>query len=151
MEFDRSKVFTPFNADEVKCGSKGIVADRKVDLIEYVTRSNGQDLSELKDVDISPKCNLPFSVCIGLNTCHYEYFYLVEEPKEPKKRPCTREELLELLKKQELPMLKQYNDTIYLVDRLFSDVCFIDEVKFTYQEVCENYTLLDGTALWMEE
>lgn len=93
MNFDKSRVYTPFNADEVKTGSKGFVADNKTDLMTYVNRSNGQDLIELKDVDSAPGSNLPFVVGVGCNTIYYEYFYLVEEPQEPKKRLMTNQEL----------------------------------------------------------
>lgn len=156
MEFDKARVFTPFNCDEVKVGSKGIVADSKPELLTYVTRSDGQDLFELKDIDTSPNCSLPFSACIeGFNTSHYEYFYLVEEPQESKKRPCTREELLGMLKKQGLPMLlhKEIGVTyniIYTTKTMIAVVSVLDTVvTYNYEDVCEQLTLLDGTSLWV--
>lgn len=78
------------------------------------------------------------------------------EIEEPKKRPCTREELIGMLKKQGLPMLKEKNskENYTVVIRSFTETeitlghgaCYT-----SYENLCEQYTLIDGTELWVEE
>lgn len=145
MEFDLSKVYTVFNADEVKVGSKGYVADFKEDFINRI-RSEDEEyylsIKKIKAID-----DYSFET---YNGSLYRYFYLVEEPK---KRPCTREELIEMLKKQGVSMLKcNLNGIDYMVEKIADGNCYVyDCGNHTYQELCKNYTLLDGTPLWVEE
>nr|DAK17174.1 MAG TPA: hypothetical protein [Caudoviricetes sp.] len=83
MEFDKSRVYTAVNADELKVGSKCIFADtvkalrKKVqadDYAQYVQpfirlHDNGYDVQFLAD-------------------CYtYAYAYLIEPPAEPKYKP----------------------------------------------------------------
>lgn len=144
MEFDKSKVFTAFNADEVKIGSKGYFADTKEELIDNV-QSEIFGFCTLKEVEITSE--LPF----WTNASHYHYFYLVEKPKEKTKRPCTREELIEMLKKQGLPMLKSSAGNYYYTIKSIGDNnVYINENR-SYESLCELYTLIDGTELWVEE
>lgn len=148
MEFDKSKVFTPFNCEEVKIGSKGYFADNLFTLKEGIEINAFKDL---EDVDLSS--NLPFYT----KGAYYRFFYLVEEPKEKIRRPCTRKELIEMLKKQGLPMVLCKNDGFtYSIVRL--DMKGITVISVTgfhltygYRELCNTFTLLDGTELWVEE
>lgn len=147
MEFDKSKVYTVFNADEVKIGSKGYFADTKEYLTSHVKFENKDFYCTLDEARHNSE--LPFMT----NGCVYRYFYLVEEPKEKTKRPCTREELLEMLKKQGLPMLKSNLDGVnYVVTVITGTLCHVyDCGDYNYQGLCETFTLLDGTELWVEE
>lgn len=156
MEFDKSKVFTPFNCDEVKIGSKGYFSDIKGNLIYRVTAENKNFYHTLIGIDNSNEAEYPFETDTDSK---YNYFYLVEEPKEKVKRPCTREELLEMLKKQGLPMLR-YTGTDYIYTVICSSTNYahvhsiLDRLKtaqYTWQELCDTFTLLDGTILWVEE
>lgn len=75
---------------------------------------------------------------------------------EEEKRPCTREELIEMLKKQGVSMLI-FKDSGFLhcVLKITRDeVTFISEsgcFSYTYEQLCNRFTLLDGTKLWVEE
>ena len=81
MEFDKTRIYTAVNADELKIGSKCIFADtvrglrRKVeediDCVEtfYRLHNNGGD-----------------DLFVG-NDCAYCYAYLIELPAEPKHKP----------------------------------------------------------------
>jgi len=88
MEFDKSRVYTAVNADELKVGSKVICADtvkalrKKVqadDYAQYVQpfirlHDNGYDVQFLAD-------------------CYtYNYAYLIEPPVKPKYKPFSSEE-----------------------------------------------------------
>ena len=96
MEFDKSRVYTALNADELPIGSKCIFADtvkalrKKVqeeDAAQYVhpfirLHDNGGDVQFLAD-------------------CYtYNYAYLVEPPAEPKYKPFENfDSLIEAVKK----------------------------------------------------
>lgn len=153
MEFDKSKVYTTFDADEVKIGSKGYFADAKEYLITHVKFEDKDFYGTLDEIRHNSS-ELPFST----NESVYRYFYLVEEPEEPTKRSCTREELIEMLKKQGLPMLlRKDNDTVYtfvyLQSKTLTAVSSLSQryIHYTYEELCAEFTLLDGTELWVKE
>ena len=88
MDFDKSRVYTALNADELKTGSKCIFADtvkglrRKVeediDCLEtfYRLHNDGGD-----------------DLFVG-NDCAYCYAYLIESPNEPKYKPFSNMENL---------------------------------------------------------
>ena len=84
-------------------------------------------------------------------TSSYSHCAEIEEQDEPKKRPCTREELIEMLKKQGLPMLKHLCNVVRTVISIHQETVFDDVGALSYLELCEQYTLLNGTELWMEE
>lgn len=82
---------------------------------------------------------------------YYQHCAEIEE-----KRPCTREELLEMLKKQGLTFLwkRTVNDTDYTVDIRSMDnteVTMDNGECYKYEDLCKHYTLLDGTDLWIKE
>ena len=76
MEFDKSKVFTALNADELKVGSKVIVADNLLELKEDVLKHRlPKVIKNIESARASARflCNDDF---------HYSLAYLVEEPEE---------------------------------------------------------------------
>ena len=94
MEFDKSRVYTAVNADELQIGSRCVFADtvrglrRKVeedvDCVEtfYRLHNNGCD-----------------DLFIG-NDCAYCYAYLIEPPNEPKYKPFESiDKVMEAIKK----------------------------------------------------
>lgn len=91
MEFDKSKVYTSVNADELKIGSKGYFADSLEFLKKQVEEDDENDKAILmKILDEGEKFRFissienPFgSYPIG----RYILFYLLEEPDEGKYRP----------------------------------------------------------------
>lgn len=150
MEFDKTKVFTVFNCDEVKVGSKGYFSDYKDFLIKHIQSEDKDFYSTVLNIETNNE--YAFRSCSG----GYRYFYLVEEPKEKAKRPCTREELVEMLKKQGIQMLKTRDediDTVISMSEYYgvTSVVTIADRDYSYEELCEQFTLLDGTPLWMEE
>lgn len=79
MEFDKSKIYTSVNADEVKIGSKGYVGDSIDELKRSVERNSVCCLEAIK----------PSNNAYRFFAANSEYllFYLVEEPKEKTYRP----------------------------------------------------------------
>ena len=80
MKFDKSKVFTALNADEVKCGSKGYFANTLAGLRLNVLNEQA-NLCELTDV-YNESVIYRFETNDGDNVAVYNLFYLVEEPEE---------------------------------------------------------------------
>ena len=83
MTFDKSKVYTALNADELKIGSKCIFADTIHDLRQRVQNENAKryvdTLTNLYDDDSSER------FANGYFT--YIYAYLIKPPAEPKYKP----------------------------------------------------------------
>lgn len=80
MEFDKSKVFTALNADELKVGSKVICADSIGQLKAKV--HEGKEIETLTYV-AGDYCLYRFEIYEG-DDVEYALAYLVEEPEEKK-------------------------------------------------------------------
>ena len=83
MEFDKSRVYTAFNAEDLKVGSKCIFADTASYLRQMVQDENAyayvQVFTELWNADSIAR----FKAC----DYRYLYAYLIEPPAEPKYMP----------------------------------------------------------------
>ena len=89
MEFDISKVYTALNADEVKPGSRVIVADDLAALREKVEKNTEQyPFDEINLDKVNPDSN-PYR--FNVSSISFMLCYLVSEPKEP--RRMTNREL----------------------------------------------------------
>ena len=79
MEFDKSKVYTVVNADELKIGSKVIVADSLGELKNLVEIGDTRNIhTVIKIYD----CYEQNRFAVGNNYCKYALAYLVSEPRE---------------------------------------------------------------------
>lgn len=93
MEFDISKVYTALNADEVKPGSRVIVADDLAALREKVEKNTEQyPFDEINLDKVNPDSN-PYR--FNVSSISFMLCYLVSEPKEP--RRMTNRELAKWL------------------------------------------------------
>lgn len=77
MEFDKNRVYTALNADELKVGSKVIVADNLETLIYGVTSDNEPKI-------ITDICHTGFKDRFEIDTARYNLCYLISEPEEKK-------------------------------------------------------------------
>ena len=76
MEFDKSKVYTALNADELKIGSKVCLADSPAGL---------EDAVKTDDVEILEKIeSASWGARFFNGKAHWHLAYLVEEPEEKK-------------------------------------------------------------------
>lgn len=81
MEFDRSKVYTALNADELKPGSKVFVADNLATLKEYV--DSERSMATIKHIaNDSQEHRFIVQFDSDPNTCAWGFAYLVSEPEE---------------------------------------------------------------------
>ena len=85
MDFDKSKVYTALNADEVKVGSKGYFACSLAGLrLEVLDEhANPRELTDVYNENVDYR----FETNDGDNVAVYNLFYLVEEPEEKTIRP----------------------------------------------------------------
>ena len=81
MEFDKTRVYSAYNADEVKVGSKGYFADSISDLKKKV--DEGSELLTLTKI-YGEESATRFAIT---SISSYILFYLVEEPEEKVYRP----------------------------------------------------------------
>lgn len=75
MKFDKSKVYTALNADEVKVGSRGCIADTIAGLKDRVENEDIHTLIDIKNEEYRWR----FGADDG-NPDYWNLFYLVEEP-----------------------------------------------------------------------
>lgn len=167
MEFDKSKVYTLLNADEVKIGSEGYFADNLEDLKDIVERERVEYYGKIGSIgsieveSYSCRFHKKDKYCYGL-------FYLVKEPKEKKFRPYSNpEEMIEDFKRRynayggwsgkDNPMIWIKSKTTgfrhLVTDYGDNDNCghcnksciWIGTLPINFKELYENYTYLDGT------
>lgn len=151
MDFDNSKAYTLFNADQLKDGSKGYFHDNASTLKDIVRIDNKHWFGT---VELNKGTDKDYPFRNKEEKTDWRYFYLVEEPKEPTERPCTREELVEMLKKQGMFLLKSHDGGIHTVISIANEslnFVAIANDDYDYDKLCETFTLLDGTELWVEE
>lgn len=169
MEFDKSKVYTALNADEVKVGSKGYFADT-LSQLEYAVLGD----IDYGMIDKILPTNAEYRFKSRYSTM-FNLFYLIEEPKEKKFRPYKdTDEMIEDFKirynsyggwnGKNNPMYspliwiksKGAEKNKYLITR-FSDN---DKVTMTFEKIVystnlrilsDDYTYLDGSPCGIEE
>ncbi len=145
MEFDKSRVYTAVNADELKVGSKVICADtvkvlrKKVqadDYAQYVQPfirlyDNGYDVQFLAD-------------------CYtYNYAYLIEPPSKPKYKPFESvDKAMEAIKAHGRYVIKTNNMmSAFRVTEDDEDQeesrIFIDSHWYSLQELCRLFVFAD--------
>ena len=171
MEFDKSKVFTAVNADEVKIGSKGYFAGSLAELKANVGAESdgyrGRYFGTVKFID--SESEVFRFIRKEDDEGRWGLFYLVEEPEEKKFRPYKDwDEMIADFKRRyssyggwvgrNNPM---YNPLIwvqkksYKVQHLitgFNGACLrIDYVHYSFEELFDDFTYLDGTPCGIEE
>lgn len=155
MEFDKTKVFTTFNCDEVKVGSKGYFADSKESLVTKVQLEDKDDYRTLVMIDINSE------FALRTEESQYLYFYLVEEPKELVPFDSV-EELIEFWVNKRFKGRPQYNAELemplvwvthkasnekYLINSFKDGVVSIGGLNFILKDLFKFYTFLDGSPI----
>lgn len=161
MKFDKSKVFSAVNADEVKVGSKGYFADNLKDLECMVDGGHYHELTRILDESESCRFELRAEDSDDLN---FYLFYLVEEPEEDNYRPYKdTKEMIEDFKERakayganfsDCPMFRtmiwlkgKTSDAEFLISGYTKDCVYrlFDGSILDLQDVFERFTYLDGT------
>ena len=155
MTFDKNKVYTSLNADEVKVGSIGCFGD-SISALKDIMKN--EELFEVEQI-FNENYMYRFKASNGLD---YTLFYLVEEPKNEEYCPYKNtDELMEDFRKRicgfayegNLPFVwvKEKNGgDKYLITGFIKDdsntYCVLIGTCFVSLEVLfKSYTYLDGT------
>lgn len=162
MNFDKEKIFTVLNANEVRIGSSGYFADSLRDLKIAVEEECSRAYGEIEEImDNSYACRFRKKDCDT-----YTLFYLAEEHREKKLRPYNNtDEMVEDFKERfnvnvppyEMPLIwvkTKGTDKKYLIVRFASalTICLNFEVYTpTFEDLVEGYTYLDGSPCGIEE
>lgn len=149
MVFDKSKVYTALNADEVKVGSKGYFADSIGLLKECVTSERKKLYGKIESIYYED-ASCRFSI---EDDGSYAFFYLVEEPQEKKLRPYSSDEevIKAITAKNGVAWIKnKHSGVIYLIIGVCGYVkTFNDNISMT--DLLSDFTFLDGTPCGIEE
>lgn len=164
MKFDKTKVYTAVNADEVKAGSKGVFADTYAALqriiSEEVVGSYVKELFAVEPADYQKR----FCVKSADSTfSHNSLFYLVEEPEEKQYRPYKSTD--EMFKDfyfrfnvycadYELPCIwvKSKNSLIkHCITTVDDTAVYLSGTAYRIESLFKNYTYLDGTPCGIKE
>lgn len=168
MEFDKSKVYTAVNADEVKVGSFGYFADSLGMLRSCVRIAERNDQHGWGSVMRIAEDGVPARF-LRTSEMGWNLFYLVEEPEEKKFRPYKdTDEMIEDFKKRyssygcwngkDNPMynpliwVKDEKENKILVHTMYSDGDFLaGDKELSLNDLLDNYTYLDGSLCGIEE
>ena len=162
MEFDKSRIYTVVNADEVKLGSIGYFADNIYSLQQAVQYNEKGYFGKVEDI----QDNYTGFRFVADNGACFSLFYLVEEPGKEEFRPYKDvDEMVEDFVKRfnvnvppyEMPLIwikTEDADKKYLIVRFASavTVCHNTEVyTLTLEDLAEAYTYLDGSPCGIKE
>ena len=111
MEFDKSRVYTALNADELPIGSKRIFADTVRGLRRKVEERDTNRVETFYRLHNTGADNL----FVG-NNYAYCYAYLIESPNEPKYKPFSSEEkAIEIIEQHECWIKSKMTQNCFLV------------------------------------
>ena len=111
MEFDKSRVYTAVNADELPIGSKCIFADTVRGLRRKVEERDTNRVETFYRLHNTGADNL----FVG-NNYAYCYAYLIESPNEPKYKPFSSEEkAIEIIEQHECWIKSKMTQNCFLV------------------------------------
>lgn len=161
MEFNKAKVFTALNADEIKIGSKGYFADTLENLKDVVEHEHSGYYGKLVEIK-----NESYECRFSLNdNYNYSLFYLVEDRKEEFRPYKNTDEMVEDFMKRfnvnvppyAMPLIwvkTKGADKKYLIVRFASALTICHNVEVytpTLEDLVEGYTYLDGSPCGIEE
>lgn len=140
MEFDKSRIYTAVNADELAIGSKCFFADTIQDLRQKVQDEDGETcvgiLTNLYDDD-----NVERFVA-GCFT--YIYAYLIELPPEPKYKPFENvEEAMKAIKAHGGWVKNMTHNSSYAVVAYYAETVETSQYIINLETLLDNYVFSD--------
>lgn len=161
MEFDKSRIYTVVNADEIKLGSTGYFADNIYSLQQAVQHNDKECFGK---VDCIKDIGTGFRFVADNGSC-FSLFYFIEEQEEKKLRPYKdTDEMVDhfcqhfnLIPQNHRPptLWVKNNGNKYLITRIRENtvtICFEKNVfTFSLIRLLDGYTWLDGSPCGIEE
>ena len=142
MEFDKSKVYTAVNADELKVGSKVYVSDNIYYLRECVEDNFESCILARVMSEKEPK-----RFCIDKSNEKWQLVYLIEAPAEPKYKPFESiDKAMEAIKKHGGWVKKKSNRYQYIVIAKSSFSLRLFDGWFTLEEIFYDYVFADDDS-----
>ena len=145
MEFDKSRVYTALNADELKIGSTCIFADTIQALRQKVQGGFCADdcvedyfrcLSEIYDDDRVER--------FVANGCAYIYAYLIEPPTEKKYKPFESvEEAMKAIKAHGGWVKNMTSNSSYAVVAYYTETVETSQYIINLETLLDNYVFSD--------
>ena len=125
MEFDKSRVYTALNADELKIGSKCIFADNLRELRRLVSiEDTSQVLIAIKGESYKYRFEQAKADCMGDTL--FALAYLIEPPAEQKYKPFSNmENTVEVVKKHGGWIKHKKNNSLLLITGFNGDGIFL--------------------------
>ena len=138
MEFDKNRIYTAVNADELKIGSTVYVSDNMYYLKKCVEESLESSILTSILSEKEPK-----RFCISNNE-KWQLVYLIEPPAEPKYKPFeSAEKAMEAIKKHGWWIKKKSNGYQRIVIAKSSTSLRLFDGWFTLEEIFYNYVFAD--------
>lgn len=142
MEFDKSKVYTAVNADELKVGSKVYVSDNIYYLRECVEDNFESCILARVMSEKEPK-----RFCIDKSNEKWQLVYLIEPPAEHKYKPFESiDKAMEAIKKHGGWIKKKSNRYQYIVIAKSSFSLRLFDGWFTLEEIFYDYIFADDDS-----
>ena len=156
MEFDKSRVYTAVNADELKVGSKVYVSDNIYYLRECIEDNFESCILTRVMSEKEPK-----RFCIDKSNEKWQLAYLIEPPAEPKYKPFENLKQLIVATEKHGETVKsiagQNESTIIgmtlsnrvIIDKSFSQSFgqpYGDKVSCTTEELLDNFVFLSDNS-----
>ncbi|UTC84428.1 hypothetical protein [Treponema denticola] len=140
MEFDKSRVYTAVNADELKIGSRCIFANTILSLREEVeSLKGGEFIGELIAILNDNLVNR-----LRGEKGAYPLAYLIEPPAEPKYKPFESiDKAMEAIKKHDGWIKKKSNRYQYIVIAKSPTSLRLSDGWFTLEAIFYDYVFAD--------
>lgn len=145
MKFDKSRVYTAVNADELAIGSKCILGDTIQDLRQKIQGGFCADdcaedyfryLSEIYDDDRVER--------FVANDCAYIYAYLIEPPTEKKYKPFESvEEAMKAIKAHGGWVKNMTHNSSYAVVAYYAETVETSQYIINLETLLDNYVFAD--------
>lgn len=161
MEFDKSRIYTMVNADEVKLGSEGYFADNIYYLQQAVQHNEKGYFGKVEDIkDIGTG----FRFVADNGTC-FSLFYFIEVQEENKFRPfkntddmitefCRRSGKLLQFSTIDPPVIylkNKISGRSYIMSAFDCNLVKIHHETYNMVDLFNNFTFNDGSPCGIEE
>lgn len=160
MEFDKSRIYTVVNADEIKLGSEGYFADNLYSLQQAVQHDDKEHFGKVDDIkDIGTGFRF-----VADNGLCFSLFYFIKEQEENKFRPfkntddmitefCRRSGNL-LLANINIPVIyfkNKKSGRSYIMSAFDCHLVKIGHEACNMVDLFNNFTFIDDSPCGIEE